>query len=192
MTVSDCQVKQVQTNHLRFESLIRKNDNSNCPLEPKQSSDSFSNFEQAIETTNVRDSQRNLCDRQVLLLLVESPIPVRSVCTSLRRPVLSKGPSVPATSLMPLLAASGRQLPVRSDCQYSSTSGLASVATRPQLAGIVFLSFQRIKKMDHDNSGEAKTKDVIQFNQSLRDGNDEINQIKHVLCKKQGFSATVV
>ena len=99
MTVSDCQVKQVQTNHLRFESLIRKNDNSNCPLEPKQSSDSFSNFEKAIETTNVRDSQRNLCDRQILLLLVESPIPVRSVCTSLRRPVLSKGPSVPATSL---------------------------------------------------------------------------------------------
>lgn len=146
MTVSDCQVKQVQTNHLRFESLIRKNDNSNCPLEPKQSSDSFSNFEQAIETSNVRDSQRNLCDRQILLLLVESPIPVRSVCTSLRRPVLSKGPSVQAMNLMLLLAASGRQLPVRSDCQYSSTSGLASVATRPQLAGIVFLSFQRMKK----------------------------------------------
>lgn len=41
--------------------------------------------------------------------------------------------------------------------------------------------------MDHDNSGEAKTKDVIQFNQSLRDGNDEINQIKHVLCKKTRF-----
>jgi len=95
-------------------------------------------------------------------------------------------------NLMPLLAASGRQLQVHSDYHYSSTSGLASVATQPQLAGIAFLSFQRMKKMDHDNSGEAKTKDVIQFNQSLRDGNDEISQMKHVLCKKTRFSATVV
>ena len=49
-------------------------------------------------------------------------------------------------SLMPLLAASGRQLPVHSDCLCFSTSGLGSRAIQPQLAGIVFLSFQRMKK----------------------------------------------